>query len=233
MPPAHAIQSARERLLDEGLRLLLMHGYNSLGVQTLLDAAGVPKGSFYHHFESKQDFALKVIDRYMEEVHAGLDACLNAPDSSSLERIRRFFELSRDKYGREGYLGCMLGGLGQELSGVNDTFRSKIEGCFSHIAERLAACLAQAREAGEVPGSVEPRQAADLLLNCWEGAALRSRLWRDPMPLDAVLDFCFSALRSGAAASGAGAPEMRSGAAPDRNVVPGDDNAHGKTQQWR
>jgi TetR/AcrR family transcriptional regulator, transcriptional repressor for nem operon len=196
MPTAEAQLTSRERLLDEGLSLLLTHGYNSLGVQALLQAADVPKGSFYHHFRSKQDFALAVIDRYMDEVHAGLDVCLNASDCPPLQRIRRFFELSRDKYGRDGYLGCMLGGLGQELSGVNETFRSKIEGCFSHIAERFAACIAQARAAGEVPAEMDPREAADLLLNCWEGAALRSRLWRDPMPLNAVLDFCFSALRA-------------------------------------
>lgn len=208
MPPTSSHPSARERLLDEGLRLLLKHGYNSLGVQALLEAAGVPKGSFYHHFESKQDFALKVIDRYMEEVHAGLDACLNAPDSPPLDRIRHFFELSREKYGRDGYLGCMLGGLGQELSGVNETFRSKIEGCFSYIAERMAACVAEASAEGDVPEGVDPHEAADLLLNCWEGAALRSRLWRDPMPLSAVLDFCFSALRAGAAVPCARAPEM-------------------------
>jgi TetR/AcrR family transcriptional regulator, transcriptional repressor for nem operon len=141
MPTAEAQLTSRERLLDEGLSLLLTHGYNSLGVQALLQAADVPKGSFYHHFRSKQDFALAVIDRYMDEVHAGLDVCLNASDCPPLQRIRRFFELSRDKYGRDGYLGCMLGGLGQELSGVNETFRSKIEGCFSHIAERFAACI--------------------------------------------------------------------------------------------
>ena len=68
--------STKDRLLDAGLAMLLERGYNDMGVQALLDATGVTKGSFYHHFRDKEDFALQVVDRYMDEVHAGLDQCL-------------------------------------------------------------------------------------------------------------------------------------------------------------
>jgi len=186
--------NSRQQLLDTGLQLLLERGYNGLGMQDLLQAAGVPKGSFYHHFDSKQDFALQVVDRYMAEVHAGLDACLDDDTRPPLQRIRRFFELSRDKYGREGYFGCMLGGLGQELSGTSEVFRCKIEDCFVFIAGRIAACLALAQKRGELAATTDPHEAANLILNCWEGAALRCRLWRDPAPLNDVLDFCFGVL---------------------------------------
>jgi TetR/AcrR family transcriptional regulator, transcriptional repressor for nem operon len=171
------------------MTMLLEHGYNDLGIQTLLDKTGVPKGSFYHHFKSKEDFALQAIDRYMTEVHAGLDFCLADTTKAPLQRVRTFFELSLDKYRREGYLGCMLGGLGQELSGVNETFRSKIESCFTEIAARIARCFEEARERGEISSSADPEEMADLLVNCWEGAALRCRLRRDPAPLSAALDF--------------------------------------------
>lgn len=183
----------RDRLLEAGLTLLLEHGYNDLGIQALLKRTDTPKGSFYHYFTSKEDFALQVIDRYMDEVHLGLDASLGDAALSPLERARRFFELSRDKYQRDGYMGCMLGGLGQELSGVNATFASKIEACFSEIVLRIATCLEEARHQGEIPRDSDPRELANLLLNCWEGAALRSRLLRDPSPLDRMLDFYFSA----------------------------------------
>lgn len=173
--------------------MLLRHGYNDLGIQALLQATNTPKGSFYHHFQSKEDFALQVIDRYMEEVHQGLDAALGDRSLPPLDRARRFFELSRDKYRRDGYLGCMLGGLGQELSGINPTFATKIESCFSELTRRIAACLEEARQGGDIPSDADPVELANLLLNCWEGAALRSRLWRDPAPLDRMLDFYFSA----------------------------------------
>lgn len=181
----------KENLLNTGLALLLQHGYNDLGVQTLLQAAGVPKGSFYHHFESKEDFALTVVDRYMTAVHEGLDQCLGNAQLRPLERIRAFFAAVEDSYHREGYLGCMLGGLGQELSGINETFRKKIEGCLSYIASRLEACLEEAARNGELPASTNLGVLANVLVNCWEGAALRSRLLRNPAPLRDMLDFYF------------------------------------------
>jgi TetR/AcrR family transcriptional repressor of nem operon len=181
--------STKQRLIEAGLRMLLKHGYNSLGIQAVLAETDTPKGSFYHHFKDKEDFALQVIDAYMIEVHAGLDFCLNDRDRPPLARVRLFFELTQQKYEQDGYLGCLMGGLGQELSGVSDVFRRKIEACFSTIAERMAACLAEARVNGDIPADTNIRQMADLLVDCWEGAALRSRLRRDPTSLTRMLDF--------------------------------------------
>jgi TetR/AcrR family transcriptional repressor of nem operon len=112
-------------------------------------------------------------------------------------RVRRFFELTQQKYREEGYMGCLLGGLGQELSGISEVFRRKIEGCFSMIAERLASCLEEARENGDIPPGCDARQMANLLVDCWEGAALRSRLRRDPAALDAMLDFYIHSVAAG------------------------------------
>jgi TetR/AcrR family transcriptional repressor of nem operon len=181
----------KQLLLDAGRAMLLEHGYHDLGIQALLDATEIPRGSFYHHFRDKQDFALQVVDRYMEGVHAGLDACLGDRSRPPLERVRGFFEQTREKYREEGYLGCLLGGLGQELSGVNETFRAKIQECFAAIAGRVAVCLEEARGRGDLPPATDCQRMADVLIDCWEGAALRTRLRRDPAPLEAMLDFYF------------------------------------------
>ena len=185
------IHSTKQRLLDAGLALLLEHGYNDLGIQALLVATGTPKGSFYHHFKNKEDFALQVVDQYMREVHAGLDACVGDRTRLPLERVRGFFEMTQQQYREEGYLGCLLGGLGQELSGVSEVFRRKIEACLSEIAEGLAVCLDEARQRGDIPAGADARRLASVLVDCWEGAALRSRLRRDAAPLNAMLDFYF------------------------------------------
>jgi TetR/AcrR family transcriptional regulator, transcriptional repressor for nem operon len=193
MHPEHA---TKQRLLDAGMAMLLKHGYHDLGIQALLDATATPKGSFYHHFRDKEDFALQAVDRYMGHVHAGLDACLGDESLPPLARVRRFFEMTQQAYRKEGYMGCLLGGLGQELSGVSDVFRLKIEGCFSEIAARIASCLAQARKRGDLPADANPKRMASLLVDCWEGAALRSRLRGNATPLKAMLDFYFqSAMR--------------------------------------
>ena len=183
----------KQRLIDAGMAMLLEHGYNDLGVQALLEATATPKGSFYHHFRDKEDFALQVIDHYMQQVHAGLDACLQDSSRPPLARVRHFFEQTQQAYRKEGYMGCLLGGLGQELSGISDVFRQKIESCFSEIAGRLAGCLELARKRGDLPADADTRRLASLLVDCWEGAALRSRLRGSPAPLKAMLDFYFTA----------------------------------------
>ncbi len=192
------MHSTKQRLIDAGLRMLLEQGYNSLGIQALLDATHTPKGSFYHHFRDKEDFALQVLDAYMTGVHAALDACLQDQTRPPLTRIRRFFEMTQESYRQEGYLGCLMGGLGQELSGVSEVFRSKVDWCLSSIAERMAKCLSEAKQRGEIPAACDVQELADLLVNCWEGAALRSRLRRNPAPLTAMLDFYINSIATAA-----------------------------------
>lgn len=193
-----SMHPTKRQLLEAGLKMLLERGYNDLGVQALLSATGTPKGSFYHHFASKEDFALQAVDMYMGAVHQGLAACLSDNGAPPLTRVRSFFEATRESYRGDGYLGCMLGGLGQELAGVSEAFRTKIDGCLTTIGEQLAACLVEAHARGELAPGADPHHLAKLLVNCWEGAALRSRLQRNPQPLDEMLEFYFQmATRNG------------------------------------
>ncbi len=175
------------------MAMLLKHGYHDLGIAALLEATKTPKGSFYHYFKSKEDFGLQAIDLYMQGAHGALDLCLGDESRPALQRVRRFFELTEQKYRGEGYLGCLLGGLGQELSGVSEAFRRKVEECFSQIERRIAACLDLAVARGELRKDTDTAHLAKLLVNCWEGAALRSRLLRDSQPLRDMLDFYFRA----------------------------------------
>ena len=164
--------ASKDRLIEAGMALLLQRGYNHLGIQDVLVATELPKGSFYHHFESKEAFgALAVVDRYMVAVHHGLDATLLDERVAPLQRIRNFFEATRESYKGDGYLGCLLGGLGQELSGINETFRARIEGCIGQIASKIEVCLRLAVARGDVAANKNPRHLAALLVNCWEGAA--------------------------------------------------------------
>lgn len=185
--------STKERLLEAGMSMLLERGYHDLGIQALLEETKIPKGSFYHYFKTKEEFGIACIDLYMEEVHGALDMCLGNKKHPPLQRVRNFFDKVREKYRGEGYLGCLLGGLGQELSGVSDVFRAKVEACFAAIAERIAGCLEEARVQGALAADTDAKAMGNLLVNCWEGAALRSRLSRNPAPLKAMLDFYFAA----------------------------------------
>jgi TetR/AcrR family transcriptional repressor of nem operon len=187
--------TTKQDLLELGLKLLLKHGYADLGVATLLEEAGVPKGSFYHHFESKEDFGLQAIDLYMSGVHGALGVAFGDDERAPLDQIRHFFAMVSEGYKGDGYLGCLLGGLGQELSGISPAFRKKVEECFNVIARAFEKALKVAKARGELRKGVDPRELADLLVNCWEGAALRSRLRRNAGPLGQMLDFYFASVR--------------------------------------
>ena len=191
--PDSSTPVTKQRLLDAGLALFLEHGYHGVGVQAILEASQAPKGSFYHHFANKEDFALQVVDAYMAGVHGALDFALSDTTAPPLDRIRGFFRLVAGSYLSEGYLGCLLGGLGQELSGASDVFSHKIDWCLDFIATRLADPLEEARLDGVLRQEVDTRALAQRLVECWEGAALHSRLTRDPAPLEAMLDFFFEA----------------------------------------
>ena len=192
--PMSDMHETKQRLIVAGLGLMLRRGYNAVGVQELLALTGVPKGSFYHHFASKEDFALHAIDAYQENVHAMLRATLTNPTRAPLNRIRDFFNGVRAAYAAEGYLGCFLGALGQELAGASDVFRRKIDGCLAQISGSIRICLDEARTKGDISATTDTTGMADLLVNAWEGAALRSRLARNARPLEAVLDFYFAAM---------------------------------------
>ena len=196
LEPAPSIHLTKQRLLDAGLRLMLERGYHAIGIQDILDDTGIPKGSFYHHFESKEDFALQVVDQYQAGVHALLEQTMNDRAYPPLQRIRNFFAGVRQSYEQEGYLGCLLGSLGQEMSGASDVFRRKIDTCITAIGDYIARCLEEARSRGDLPSTCDPKLNAELIVNAWEGAALRSRLVRGSRPLDIVLDFCFAAMKA-------------------------------------
>jgi len=191
LPTDDSLHATKRRLLEVGLATLLERGYNATGIQDLLVATSVPKGSFYHHFASKEDFALQVVDRYLAEVHGLLDQALGDTERAPLERVRAFFERVLAMYAAQGYLGSLLGLLGQELAAVNTAFRRRIEGAFDGIARKLAEALEEARRRGDLPAEADPLQTANLMLDGWEGAASRSRLLRSPAPLEAAIEISF------------------------------------------
>jgi len=191
LPGDESLHATKRRLLDVGLATLLERGYNATGIQDLLVATSVPKGSFYHHFASKEDFALQVVDRYLADVHGLLEQSLSDSDRAPLERVRSFFERLLALYASQGYLGSLIGLLGQELAAVNTAFRRRMEGAYDGLARRLADALEEARRRGDLPDEVDPLQTANLMLDSWEGAAARSRLLRSPAPLEAAMDLSF------------------------------------------
>lgn len=165
----------REDLIEKGLQLFASKGYSATGVQDITDAAGVPKGSFYNYFQSKEDFALAVLEQYRSEAQEHM-AALFSGNASPLERLRSFFEQGREKTCSEDFSGgCLAGRLAQELAGEQPSFRPVLDRVFGCMQGRVAELLREAGERGEIRQDENPAELASFLLSSWQGAATRAK----------------------------------------------------------
>src|SRR5580698_11203778 len=128
-----ATKSTRDHLIDVGVALMHQNGYNATGLADILKAADVPKGSFYHHFGSKEDFAAAALEKYgmREGEHAA--AVLNDTKTPPLKRLRRYFSDLGKIYGQKGAIpGCMMGRFSLEIAEASPPLRRRVSASFDH-----------------------------------------------------------------------------------------------------
>ncbi len=179
-------------LLEAGQRIFLERGYNHSGIEAILQAAGVPKGSFYYYFESKEDFGLQLLDRFAQVCDAELARHLDNSDLGPLGRLRGYFEAAVERLeSRACRSGCLVGNLSQEMADQSESFRARLEQIFDGWVGRYADCLEQAQRAGEIPGHLDPRELAEFWLNGWQGAILRAKTGKSTAPLRTFLNIMF------------------------------------------
>ncbi|GAA3027471.1 TetR/AcrR family transcriptional regulator [Streptomyces glomeratus] len=177
--------SVREQLVDAAAECFHERGFNGIGVQEITRAAGVPKGSFYNHFPSKEALAVEIMRRYA--VTRRLDM-LEDRTLAPAPRLRAHFgyladDLERFQFAR----GCLFGNFGAELSAQSADVRSQVESGLDRWTAQVTSALEEARSAGTLKSTLEPETLAGFLVNAWEGAALRAKVTRSREPLDDFL----------------------------------------------
>ncbi len=172
-------KDARMAILDKGARIIHRKGFNHTGVQEILDAAGVPKGSFYHYFKSKEDFGLNILDYYAAYL-IGRVEILQDKNGQPIKRLKDFFDgflLFFESIGCE--LGCPIGNLSQEMGDLSPAFRKRLEEIFLMMRSRIEGVLNEALRDGAIPGSLDARETADFIINSWEGAIVRMKVQKN------------------------------------------------------
>jgi TetR/AcrR family transcriptional repressor of nem operon len=189
-------ENSRAALVEHGTQLMLRSGYAGTGLVELLQAAGVPKGSFYNHFDSKEAFGVELVQRYYAEQDRLLASLLMQTDRRPLERLRAYFELllQRAVDASPQVRGCLLGMLALEMAGSSEPLRASVSDAFSRWQARIAELLRQAQVVGELAPEQDPQPLAAMLLEGWEGALMRARASRDLDSLRTSLDLVFSRL---------------------------------------
>jgi len=185
----------RELLLRAGLETLTEKGFAATGIEEILARVGVPKGSFYHYFKSKEAFGIELIAGYAEFFAAKLDRHFLDESLAPLARIHAFIDDAKSGMRRFDFRrGCLIGNLGQEMAALPESFRAHLQDTFEDWQRRLAACLGQAQQAGELRRDADTAQLAAFFWIGWEGAVLRARLERGTAPLDTFAQGFFAAL---------------------------------------
>ncbi|MEV5888302.1 TetR/AcrR family transcriptional regulator [Nonomuraea fuscirosea] len=192
-----ARRSMRNQIVEAALEQFHAHGYNAAGVKTITDAAGVPKGSFYNHFHSKEALAVEALRYYGE---GRLDD-LAGGETEPLARLRAHFEALRDETVRLDYTrGCLIGNFGAEIADHSEVIRENVRQRFEGWADAIAATLEEAQRAGAVRADLDPPTVARFLLNTWEGTLVRARVDRSSDAFDAFFTTAFGPLLTGPAA---------------------------------
>ncbi|MET3798665.1 TetR/AcrR family transcriptional repressor of nem operon [Pseudomonas sp. PvP046] len=136
----------REALLRRGLEVLTEQSFSATGLDYILKEVGIPKGSFYHYFPSKEAFGRAVLDEYARYFAQRLDHWLLDEALSPLERLVGFVQSAKGGMARHDYRrGCMVGNLGQEISLLPDGFREVLEQTLLDWQSKLAGCLRAAQ----------------------------------------------------------------------------------------
>jgi TetR/AcrR family transcriptional repressor of nem operon len=177
--------SSKEKLLQVGKAIFLEKGYNHTGLQEIVRAAGVPKGSFYHFFESKEAFGLAVLEQHMQTFCPFLEQLLiENREIPPLQRLRNFFETGYGILEQEDWKGgCIVGNFSQELADQNEVFREHLKSALGRWQSMFTACLLEAQESGELSSELDVESLGQFLMNAWEGAILRTKVTKTGEPI--------------------------------------------------
>jgi TetR/AcrR family transcriptional regulator, transcriptional repressor for nem operon len=185
----------RDRLLDAAMRRLHAQGFNASGVQDITADAGIAKGSFYNHFESKEALGAAALEQYFRARTCERMAVLRDATLPPLTRLRRYFEGLAAMLAGNGYAsGCMIGNMAAELADHSPLIRDQLAAHFAEWSRVIEAVIAEAQATGTLRADLPAPVVASFLLNAWEGAILRARVTRDDVPFREFLTVVFATL---------------------------------------
>ena len=179
------IGHCRQHILDAGIGVLSTKGYNGTGIKEIVDAAGVPKGSFYNHFASKEAFVVEAIEKEAKASIDWIDNILSDATLTPKHRLLNFFDQSHQFQQEQNFQGgCFIGNLCLEMSDENEAIRSATTGVMCKIISLISHCLAQAQQQGELTKSANPGELAEFMHCAWEGAIMRMKGQRSGQAYD-------------------------------------------------
>lgn len=178
----------RQGILDTAHRIMGTKGFSGVGLNEILAAAGVPKGSFYHYFSSKEAFGEALLADYFKEYLTDIDITLAEPNLNHAERLMNYWRKWQATQGSIDYQRkCLAVKLAAEVSDLSEPMRLALKAGTAGIIDRVASAI----EAGVAQGALtvdgEPRATAETLYYLWLGASLMAKIERTDAPFEAAM----------------------------------------------
>ena len=188
MATTQPTRDTRSAILSAGRAIMGRKGYSAVGLAEILSAAGVPKGSFYHYFGSKDAFGEAMVAAYFEEYLAEMDEVFATPGCSGAERLMLYFASWRENQAAFDCQGrCLAVKLGAEVSDLSEPMRLALKSGTAGIVTRLESVLETARTDGSARFDGEARDVAASLYNLWLGASVMVKIERTQDPFENAL----------------------------------------------
>jgi TetR/AcrR family transcriptional repressor of nem operon len=187
--------SHREKILTEGLRVVHERGFAGASVRDIVQAAGVPQGSFTNHFASKEAFCLEILDLYFKDVRATIQRTLRNDSLPPLKRLRAYIDAQIKYLNRIGWRnGCLIGNFSAEAGEHSEVIRKRLVEIYEEMRQSVAYCLRAAVKLGELPRKTECDELAGFLIASLQGAILQSKTERNSVPTERFKHLIFSTL---------------------------------------
>jgi TetR/AcrR family transcriptional repressor of nem operon len=179
----------RELILAKGSQVMTRRGYHGTGVLEIVQAAGIPKGSFYHYFASKEDFALQALEFTYRPRLARYAQALSNPALSPRSRILAYYGELLAHFNQQERLEyhCFIGSLGFEMSELLPAIGEQVEAILRESAQILQRCLEEAQAAGELAADEDCANLAAFIANAWQGVLTRLKVGSRTEPVTAFV----------------------------------------------
>ena len=182
--------NTREEIIRKGAELIHAQGFNATGLQQILQAAGIPKGSFYFYFKSKEDFGLEIIDYFSEIINGTFTRYLSDKKISPMKRLGELFDFFEAAFQKNGSaLGCPIGNLSLELADTNERLRVHLVGVIETLIAQIELCLQEAKRDKSLPANLNTDDTARFIFHGFEGAVLHMKVVKSIEPIRAFRSF--------------------------------------------
>jgi len=182
----------RIKLLQTGLRLFGENGYNGTGIKEIVDEVGVPKGSFYNYFKSKEDFTVEIIGFYSDTLDVYWNELLAKGPSEPLAALRNSFEMIIALHEQsEVKTGCLIGNLAAEISEASELCRQKMRDATINWKTRIADYIGRGQAMGTIRNDISTRALTEFIWNAWEGALLNMKIEASTSPVKECVRLLF------------------------------------------